>query len=95
MREHRGSNAGEQDVQATVNGRAIGKINNININIDTSSLQATVDDMKWQMKPPIEVIPLSIGGKMRFKGDNPLTKEITMHVSREMHKALRKEVGLK
>lgn len=92
MREHRSSNAGAPDVQATNQGGRVAQINNLNINIDTSSLQATVDDMKWQMKPPIETISLSVGGVMRFKGERTWTKEITMTVSREMHKALKKEM---
>lgn len=96
MREHRSSNAGTPDVQATnqrgkvKDGGKVAQANNINVNIDNSSFGATVGDLKWQMKPTIETIPLSVGGKMRFKGERTWAKEIT--VSREMAKALRKEM---
>lgn len=101
MREHRGSNTGEQDVQATNQGgrvkdggrvKSTHSIGNLTVNIDTSSLQATIEDAKWKMKPPIETMTLSIGGKMRFKGERTWAKEIKLQVSREMAKALRKEM---
>lgn len=96
MREHRSSNAGEQDVQATNQGGRVKRNNisfgNLTVNIDTSELQATIEDAKWQMKPPIKTISLSIGGRIRFKGDKSITGEITMRVSKEMKKALKEEL---
>lgn len=95
MREHRSSNTGEQDVQTTNQGGRVKQthsIGNLTVNIDTSELQATIEDAKWQLKPPIKTIPLSIGGVIRFKGDGSVTSEITARVSKDMARALRREM---
>lgn len=96
MREHRGSNAGKPDVQATNQGGRVGNGGAIqtpfvSFNLDTSGLKKAVEDAKWQLQPST-TITLSVGGILKVKTGKSLKEEITMHVSGEMAKRLREEI---